>query len=348
MSQADISLPFCANLSSPVSLNLLLHGSIGFAWGVRIMAFISLACLIVGICLMTSPGHVASPSPSIEELQEVSVSKEEEEPPKPKLFEWSFILICCHLFFVSLGTQFPLYYIQLYAERHGVSQELAFYSIAITNIAGLFGRLIPNHLADRYGCLDVYLPCITLNGDHFVSSIGASSSWYVLLLKGILGFAMLGAGTPTGLVCFCVTWVKYSRGWHFDDIHLFRILATASFLVLVSMSSALRPNTDDVNFPLGVSLYLPLVASLSPKGADLGSVNSNQKQIPFLLTGIEQKTLWHCDSSCWSGIIYRATHFRCDIGIRLLLVERHCICIGQFRHTLVLVELFHILHSDWH
>lgn len=131
------------------------------------MAFISLACLIVGICLMTSPGHIANSSPSIEELQEVSVSKEEEEPPKPKLFEWSFILILCHLFFVSLGTQFPLYYIQLYAERHGVSQELAFYSIAITNIAGLFGRLIPNHLADRYGCLDVYLPCITLNGEHF-------------------------------------------------------------------------------------------------------------------------------------------------------------------------------------
>ena len=44
----------------------------------------------------------------------------------------------------------PFFCIQSYAVKLQIDEDMAFYLLAITNAASLFGRLFPNWLADRY------------------------------------------------------------------------------------------------------------------------------------------------------------------------------------------------------
>lgn len=44
----------------------------------------------------------------------------------------------------------PFFCIQSYAVKLQIDEGMAFYLLAITNVASLFGRLFPNWLADRY------------------------------------------------------------------------------------------------------------------------------------------------------------------------------------------------------
>ena len=44
----------------------------------------------------------------------------------------------------------PFFCIQSYAVKLEIDEGMAFYLLAITNVASLFGRLFPNWLADRY------------------------------------------------------------------------------------------------------------------------------------------------------------------------------------------------------
>lgn len=43
----------------------------------------------------------------------------------------------------------PFFYIQDYALKLGIDHDMAFYLLSIMNAASLFGRLVPNWLADR-------------------------------------------------------------------------------------------------------------------------------------------------------------------------------------------------------
>ena len=43
----------------------------------------------------------------------------------------------------------PFFYIQDYALRLGINEDMAFYLLSIMNAASLFGRLMPNWLADQ-------------------------------------------------------------------------------------------------------------------------------------------------------------------------------------------------------
>ncbi|EGO18799.1 hypothetical protein SERLADRAFT_480462 [Serpula lacrymans var. lacrymans S7.9] len=128
------------------------------------------------------------------------------------MWDRSYIIVLLMGFVSSIGTWFPLFYVQLFAEQHGIVPELAFYSIAIINVSNIPGRIIPNWLGDRFGALEVYIPCT--------------------LCCGAVGFALLGCTTPYGVVLFSIFY-----GFFFGPT---------------------------------ISLYLPVIASLSPKGVDIG------------------------------------------------------------------------------
>lgn len=68
-------------------------------------------------------------------------------------------LVRCASLFTDLDTAFafmissvyvPFFCIQSYAVKLQIDEGMAFYLLAITNVASLFGRLFPNWLADRY------------------------------------------------------------------------------------------------------------------------------------------------------------------------------------------------------
>ncbi|KAH7103230.1 major facilitator superfamily domain-containing protein, partial [Auriculariales sp. MPI-PUGE-AT-0066] len=53
------------------------------------------------------------------------------------------------------GLFLPVFYLQVFAELNGTDPNLALYLVSILNAASVFGRIIPNFLADRFGCLNL-------------------------------------------------------------------------------------------------------------------------------------------------------------------------------------------------
>jgi len=53
---------------------------------------------------------------------------------------------------------------QTYARLHGVNSSVALYCLSILNAASLFGRIIPNWLADRYGPFTILIPNCVASG----------------------------------------------------------------------------------------------------------------------------------------------------------------------------------------
>ena len=132
---------------------------IGFAWSVRAMT------LLVFV------------------LQAISIPFIRERLPPPKnssIIDWTafsdlkFMLHCLSGFFSSFGTSraklvtgvpllsikleayphatglyTPFWYIELFMLSHGSNMNLAFYSIAIMNAAGIVGRIGNGYVADR-------------------------------------------------------------------------------------------------------------------------------------------------------------------------------------------------------
>ncbi|GJJ14672.1 hypothetical protein Clacol_008938 [Clathrus columnatus] len=155
-------------------LNHLFNGKVGFAWGVRCLAFIALGMLIIANLIM-KPRLPRRPSPSKEENIKLL---------KKILTDTPYHFAIIGFVLVYWGLFFPFFYLQLFGILHGINKTLAFYSIAILNVASLFGRVIPNLAADHYGPMNI---------------VGPSS-----LIAGILIFAMFGAKTVAGFIVFAI------------------------------------------------------------------------------------------------------------------------------------------------
>lgn len=76
------------------------------------------------------------------------------------LREAPFMLCTAGLFFGFVGLYIPFFYITPYAHfKTGANAMLAFYLVPILNAGSIFGRLIPNAMADRFGALNMLIPC---------------------------------------------------------------------------------------------------------------------------------------------------------------------------------------------
>lgn len=77
----------------------------------------------------------------------------------------AYIAFIIFAFTVSLGLYNPMFSVELFARQEAhVSTTLGSYLLAILNISSTFGRILPNHLADHYGVLPVYIPCAAAAG----------------------------------------------------------------------------------------------------------------------------------------------------------------------------------------
>ncbi|KAF1960662.1 MFS general substrate transporter [Byssothecium circinans] len=62
--------------------------------------------------------------------------------------------------FAFMGMYIPFFFIQNYAIEHGLLRpDTASYALVTLNLASLFGRIIPNMLADRTGPFNMLVPC---------------------------------------------------------------------------------------------------------------------------------------------------------------------------------------------
>ncbi|TVY13226.1 Aspyridones efflux protein apdF, partial [Lachnellula arida] len=147
-----------------------LEPRIGFGWATRVIAFIAFATLSISAAVM----RVRVLPPAKRRLFLLSAWK---DPP--------YTLFTLGLVCSFVGFYFPMFYIQSFAiTKHITDASLGFYLLVILNAASLFGRIVPNLLADRYGPLNVIAPAA--------------------VIAAVLAFAWMGIRSTGGLVVFAV------------------------------------------------------------------------------------------------------------------------------------------------
>ncbi|KAG8722434.1 hypothetical protein FRC08_002415 [Ceratobasidium sp. 394] len=166
----------CGGIIFPIMLNKIFERS-GYAWGVRSTAFVVLGCLIAANLLMRTrlpPKSKRPPTP----------------PPDMKaiMTDSAYLLSIAGAFLVLLGLFLPIFYIQLFSVVHGLDSTLAFYSLAILNAASVFGRTIPNFIADKFGPFNLLIPCSAITGALIFAMLGVKSSGALIVFSILYGF----------------------------------------------------------------------------------------------------------------------------------------------------------------
>ncbi|KAL1743349.1 major facilitator superfamily domain-containing protein [Schizophyllum fasciatum] len=208
-----------------ILLNHLFHGSVGFAWGMRYVAFATLGCFVVGNLMLHSPiKGMRAAARQRRALKKIALKTDGADAAaatatEAPLWDAPFVLTMVSAFLWSLGATPPNFYMQLYAEMHGVNQQLCFYSFAILSFASIFGRILPGWMSDRWGAANVFIPS--------------------LFMVAVISFAMFGCGHPVGLVIFALVF-----GYFFGTV----------IAMYMPMVASMTPEGAGMGRRLGVSL----------------------------------------------------------------------------------------------
>ncbi|CAE6412108.1 unnamed protein product [Rhizoctonia solani] len=205
----------CGGIIFPIMLNKVFERH-GFGWGVRSTAFVVLACLIAANLLMRTrlpPKSKRPPTP----------------PPdfKAIMTDFSYLAAIAGAFFVMMGLFLPIFYIQLFAVVHGIDETLAFYSLAILNAASIFGRTIPNFIADKLGPFNLLIPCSAISGALIFAMFGIKSTGALIVFSILYGFF---SGAYVSLISPMI--ISLANGFHEIGIRLGLAFAIVGFAAL--------------------------------------------------------------------------------------------------------------------
>ena len=151
-----------------------LQPQIGFAWATRVIGFIALTTFSIPLTVMRLRILPKDKRSLLE-------SKALKEAP--------YSLINAGLFCSFLGLYIPIFYIQSYSiQQHITSENLGFYTLPMLNAASIFGRVVPNYLADRMGALNMLVPCAFISSILSFGWVGIGSAPGVIVLAILYGF----------------------------------------------------------------------------------------------------------------------------------------------------------------
>ncbi|OWY43414.1 MFS general substrate transporter [Alternaria alternata] len=182
--------------------------SVGFAWTLRIAAFLILFLLVLA-CLTVKSRF--SPNRQVVTRKQLVAPFHEPE----------FLALNAGLCLFTFGMFIPINYFVVEATANGMSRGIAQYLVAMFNAASLFGRLLTGYLADRIGKYNVFtlaafatgtstlalwLPSGRNDAAHIAYSVlyGFFSGAYVSLIAGLVAqiSPIKQIGFRTGLVFF--------------------------------------------------------------------------------------------------------------------------------------------------
>lgn len=153
-----------------------LQPHIGFAWATRVIGFIMLATLIVANLVMKVRVLPAGRRKMVD---------------LPAFKEPQYVLFVLGGFVTFMGLYAPFFYVQTYAITYHITNEnLAFYLLAIINTGSIFGRIIPNLVADTTGPLNMIIPCC--------------------IISGILSLCLIPIRGVAGLIVVCILYGFFS------------------------------------------------------------------------------------------------------------------------------------------
>ncbi|KAF9484046.1 MFS general substrate transporter [Pholiota conissans] len=137
----------------PIILNQLFKGHIGFHNGVRISAGIN-TFLLICATLMIRP--------------RLEPKATQRFPVVEWLKEMSFLTFVIAGWFVFLGLFYPVFYLQLYAIKHGINSNFAFYSVSKMSLPGF------EDCANHFPVAVNYERCKHIRSCHIVPRFGAT------------------------------------------------------------------------------------------------------------------------------------------------------------------------------
>lgn len=151
-----------------------LQPTIGFPWATRVIGFIALFGL--GIANLTL--RVRTIPDSRRKFLDLPAFK---EPP--------YALFVLGNFLGFMGLYVVFFYVQTYAIQENITNEnMAFYLLSVLNAGSVFGRIIPNFIADRTGPLNMIIPCALMSGVLALCLIAAHSIAPVIVICALYGF----------------------------------------------------------------------------------------------------------------------------------------------------------------
>ncbi|KAJ9487113.1 hypothetical protein VN97_g6212 [Penicillium thymicola] len=133
----------------PIVLYRLIN-QIGFPWAVRVIGFIALGTLLIPISIM----RLRVQPPKVRAMVDPTAFKD----PAYLAFVFTSLIAYMGLFVI-------LFYLSFFAEATRITDSsLAFYMVPIFNAASVFGRTIPNKLADHFGPFNLLVPAALSSG----------------------------------------------------------------------------------------------------------------------------------------------------------------------------------------
>lgn len=169
----------------PIMIHKLI-GEVGFGWATRILAFMILALVSIPCTVLRSRLPPRTSGPVIDPAS---------------LRDWPYILYTAGAFFGFMGVYIPIFFIQSYSLHVNVSPELAFYMTSILNAGSVFGRLIPNYLADKFGPLNILIPTTVCSCILTFCWIAVSNEGAIIAFSILFGFF---SGTFVSLPPACI------------------------------------------------------------------------------------------------------------------------------------------------
>ncbi|KAF9882863.1 hypothetical protein FE257_004949 [Aspergillus nanangensis] len=114
---------------------------IGFGWAVRIVGFLMFFMLAYS-CLVTRE----------------FAPRRQQSLFLPRAFTHApYVLANLGFLIGLLGLYMPIFYVSRYSGYRGMENTLAEYQVVIMNSTSVFGRTLPNFLADKYGRFNVWI-----------------------------------------------------------------------------------------------------------------------------------------------------------------------------------------------
>ncbi|KAK4098627.1 MFS general substrate transporter [Parathielavia hyrcaniae] len=118
----------------------------GFGWATRAIAFILLGVSAVPIAFMRTRVPPTSKRVLLDRTAAGDVP---------------YLLFVAGGLFAFLVLYVPFFYIPLFATSHEVaSHAFAPYLVTLLNVGSIFGRIVPNALADRWGSMNMMIVCV--------------------------------------------------------------------------------------------------------------------------------------------------------------------------------------------
>jgi MFS family permease len=157
----------------PIILHRLLP-QVGYPWAVRSIGFIALATLLLPNFCMKVRVLPATRRKMIDTTAFKSLP---------------FMLFCFGVLITFIGLYQPFFFIQTFAiQKHITTTDFGFYLLSILNATSIFGRIVPNYVADKIGAMNIIGPCAIMSGVLIFCLVSVHNLGGIVIIALLFGF----------------------------------------------------------------------------------------------------------------------------------------------------------------